>query len=343
MLTRRIRLAGLAILLGIALVLPLVMDNLYLLGIVITTFITAIAVYGLNVLLGYTGQLSLAHAGFFGIGGYTAGILMVDHGFSFWLALPVSLVFTCVVGFLVGMIALRTKASYFAIFTLAVGVIITIIIDRWEDMTGGTDGLIGVPPPDPIGPLRFDSMTGIYYLVLFFLVLTIYLVWALINSLVGRTFIAVRNSEDLARTIGIDVGRAKRLSFTITCGFAGLAGALYATYLGYIGPGMSSLVMTFNMLLFLMLGGVASLSGPLIGTVVISTLMQALQAFEEYQLAILGPILVMIMIFFPQGIAGLWAAYEERWRVRRLREASGTRGERKREEVHVSPSGEPRD
>ena len=309
----RVRGVALSLLLLAAVLFPLIVDSPYLVSVVVTAYVTAIAVYGLDVLLGYTGQLSLAHAGFFGIGGYTAGILMAEHGISFWLALPAAVALTCVLGYLIGLAALRTRGDYFAIFTLAVGVMIVIVIERWEDLTGGTDGLIGIPPPSSIGPLRFDSLTAQYYLVLFFLVLTIYVVWSLVDSLVGRTFLAVRNSEELARSVGIDAGRTHQLSFVISAALAGLGGALYAVFLGYIGPAMGNVQMTFMMLVYLMVGGVASLPGPLLGTLLVTGLMQALQAFEEYQMMVLGPILVVVIIFFPHGLAGRGRRLLQRW------------------------------
>ena len=293
-----------AALLVLAVVFPLAVDNPYLVSVVVTAYVTAIAVYGLDVLLGYTGQLSLAHAGFFGIGGYTVGVLTADHGFSFWTALPVALALTVALAHLIGLAALRTRHDYFAIFTLAVGVMIVIVIDRWAEVTGGTDGLIGIPPPPAIGPLHFDTLTGQYYLALAFLLFTIYVVWALMRSLVGRTFLAVRNSEDLARAVGIDAGRTHQLSFVISAALAGLGGSLYAVFLGYIGPAMGNVQMTFMMLVYLMIGGVASLAGPLVGTLLVMGLMQALQAFNEYQMMVLGPILVVVIIFFPHGLAG---------------------------------------
>ena len=292
------------VLLLVAIAFPLVVDNPYLVSVAVTAFVTAIAVYGLDVLLGYTGQLSLAHAGFFGIGGYTVGILTAEQGFSFWAALPLALALTSLLAHLIGLAALRTRHDYFAIFTLAVGVMIVIVIDRWEGLTGGTDGLIGIPRPSPIGPLRFESLTAQYYLVLGFLLLTIYVVWSLVHSLVGRTFLAVRNSEDLARAVGIDAGRTHQLAFVISATLAGLGGALYAVFLGYIGPAMGNVQMTFMMLVYLMIGGVASLAGPLVGTLLVMGLMQALQAFNEYQMMVLGPILVVVIIFFPHGLAG---------------------------------------
>jgi len=287
-----------------AILFPLVVDNPYLVSVAVTAYVTAIAVYGLDVMLGYTGQLSLAHAGFFGIGGYTVGILTSEHGFSFWTALPIAVALTSLLGHLIGLAALRTRHDYFAIFTLAVGVMIVIVIERWESLTGGTDGLIGIPPPTSIGPLSFTSLNAQYYLVLAFLVLTIYVVWSLMHSLVGRTFLAVRNSEDLARAVGIDAGRTHQLSFVISAALAALGGALYAPFLGSIGPDVGDVPMTFNMLVYLMIGGVASLPGPLVGTVLIMGLTQALTVVQQYEMMVLGPILIVVVIFFPQGIAG---------------------------------------
>ena len=305
---------ALSLLLLTAILFPLLVDNPYLVSVVITAYVTAIAVYGLDVMLGYTGELSLAQGGFFGIGGYSAGILMATYEVSIWIALPAAVVMTAALGYVIGLAALRTRGDYFAIFTLAVGVMIVIIIERWEGVTGGTDGLIGIPPPSSIGPLRFDSLTAQYYLVLFFLVLTIYVMWSLVNSLVGRTFVAVRNSEELARAVGIDAGKTHQLSFVISAALAGLGGALFAVFLGYIGPAMGGVQMTFMMLVYLMIGGVASLAGPLVGTLLVTGLMQFLQAFAEYQMMALGPILVVVIIFFPKGLAGLAKLLPERWR-----------------------------
>ncbi len=311
----RLQSVGLSLLLLGAVLFPLVVDNPYLVSVAVTAFVTAIAVYGLDVLLGYTGQLSLAHAGFFGIGGYTAGILMADHAVSFWLALPAAIALTSALGYLIGLAALRTREDYFAIFTLAVGVMIVIVIERWESLTGGTDGLIGIPPPSGIGPLSFDSLTAQYYLVLFFLLLTIYVVWSLVQSLVGREFLAVRNSEELARAVGIDAGRTHQISFVISAALAGLGGVLYAVFLGYIGPAMGDVQMTFMMLVYLLVGGVASLSGPLVGTLLVMGLMQFLQAFQQYQMMVLGPILVIVVIFFPDGLAGQGTRLLQRWKT----------------------------
>ena len=300
-----LRPAGAVLGLAAAIAFPLLAGDAYLTSVLATGYILAVAVYGLNVLLGYAGQLSLAHAGFFGIGAYAAGLLTTRLGLSFWLALPAAVALAAAAGFVVGMIALRTRGDYFAIFTLAVGVIITTVIDRWEGLTGGTDGLIGIPPPSPLGPVRFESVEAQYSLALCFLLLAMAAAHRIRHSLPGRVFAAIRNSEALAAAVGIDVGRGKRLAFTLSTAFAGAAGALYAPFLGYIGPSLSSFTMTFNLLLFLMLGGTASLAGPLAGTLAVLALTQWLQAFEQYQTVVLGPVLVLVVIFAPHGLAGL--------------------------------------
>ncbi|HUE97171.1 MAG TPA: branched-chain amino acid ABC transporter permease [Longimicrobiaceae bacterium] len=310
----RLRRAAWGVALAAALAFPLAAQNAYLTSVVATGFILAIAVYGLDILLGDAGQLSLAHGGFLGVGAYTAGLLMTRVDLSFWLALPAAIALTAVLGFLVGMIALRTRGDYFAIFTLAVGVIITIIIDRWESLTGGTDGLIGIPPPTALGPIDFGSVTAQYYLALVLLMIAMLATYRIRHSLLGRALRAIHTSEELAAAVGIDVGRRKRLAFAISAAYAGAAGALYAPFLGYIGPSLSSFVMTFNLLLYLLLGGVATLAGPIVGTLVVLGLTQTLQLFADYQPIILGPVLVLIVIFFPHGLVGLGQMVRRRFR-----------------------------
>ena len=304
-----------ALLLVAALLIPVLLQNPYILGIIVLAYIWAIATYGLNVLLGYTGQLSLAHAGFFGIGAYTVGIMTVNYGFPFWPSLLAAVVAASVIGFLVGIFALRTRNEYFAIFTLGVGFVIYLVIERWEGLTGGALGLIGVPYPEAIGPIEFEGLGSLYYLILAFLLLTIYISASIDRSLVGRSFRAVRNSEELAKATGINVGRTKQLAFTTSTAIAGLAGGLYATYIGFLGPAIVNVPTTFEILLYLLVGGMGSLSGPLVGALLVSTIFQFLQQFEEYRLVIFGPVLVFLVIFFPGGLAGLWSSLGDRLRA----------------------------
>jgi branched-chain amino acid transport system permease protein len=303
---------GIYIVLGLlALALPHIITSKYILHVIIMCFINAIAIYGLNLIMGYTGQLSLAHAGFYGIGAYTTGILTLKSSWSFWLAIPAACALTALVGILVGLISLRLKSHYFTIFTLCVGVIINLIIEHWESLTEGVRGLIGVPPPNPI-PLPggekiiFTDINAQYYLVLICLVFTIFVMSRIVNSLVGRTFMAIRNNEDLASTIGINVFGGKLLSFAISAFFAGLAGALFAGYIRFLGPTMSHPNITFDFLLTLLIGGQATLAGPLVGALLISTVTESLQFMQSYRMVVFGPFLILVVMFFHGGVVGAY-------------------------------------
>lgn len=298
---------GIVLILLLAIAFPLVFaDNRYVLYIMTTCFIFIIAVYGMNLLAGFTGQLSLAHAGFFAIGAYSVGILTTRYEMNFWLALFIALLITCVAGLLLGVIALRTREHFFAIYTLIVGYLIYLLIDKWDEMTGGVRGLIGIPFPDAIGPIEFTSATSMYYLVLFFLVLSVFIGVRIVHSLTGRTYIAIRNSEELAQTLGINTRTNKLVSFVVSVAYAGLAGGLYASLTRFIGPEIAGLEMVFNFLIYLIVGGLGTLTGPIIGTMIFVWLTQFLQSFQEYRMLIFGPILVMIVIFYPSGLAGAY-------------------------------------
>lgn len=288
-----------------ALVLPLLLPNEYYLQILTQAYIWAILACGLNVILGFTGQLSLAHAGFFGIGAYTVALLGADAQVSFWIGLPAAIALSAVAGFIIGSICLRSQGHYFAIFTLAVGLIIHLVIQKWESLTHGHVGVIGIPGPGPIGPLRFDSGLARNYLVLVFLALTMAAIARLRHSPVGRTLTAVRDSEALAASVGIDVMAVKRMAFTVSAALAGLAGALYAGFIGFLGPESTNVEVTFNTLLYVMVGGIGSLSGPLTGTFIVYGLSQILQVLQDYQMVIFGLALVLLIQFMPAGLAGL--------------------------------------
>jgi branched-chain amino acid transport system permease protein len=315
----------LAALLAAAILLPLATPNEYYLQVLTLGYIWAIAAYGLNIILGFAGQLSLAHAALFGIGAYTAGLLGVERGFPFWAALPAAIGASSLAGFGIGSLCLRSKGDYFAIFTLAVGIIIHLVIQKWEAVTHGHLGVIGIPGPGSIGPLSFETSVARSYLVLACLVGAIAASAAIVHSPVGRRLVAVRDSERLAASVGVDVMRTKRMAFTLSAAFAGLAGALYAGHVGYLGPEVASVEVTFNILLYLMVGGVGSIAGPLVGTLVVYVLSQMVQILQNYQMIVFGPALVLLIIFLPHGLAG---AIRKRWQraviVRDPRAAEGT-------------------
>lgn len=296
----------------LAIVFPLISQNDYFIHVMTLSFIWMIGVYGLNLLAGYTGYLSLAHAGFFAIGAYSLGLLTTKAEMNFWPALLLSLVITGVIGFFVGLISLRTKEHFFAIYTLCVGYIIYLVIDKWDSLTEGVRGLIGIPAPANIGPLSFETLQSHYYLVLFFLLLVVLIMYRIVHSLSGRTYIAIRNSEDLAQTIGISTMKNKLTVFVISTVIAGLSGALYASFVRFIGPDIGSIAIVFDFLTYLLVGGIGTLSGPIVGTILIVVLSQRLQFLQDYRMLVFGPVLTLLIIFYPRGIVGAVAIWTQK-------------------------------
>ncbi|GAC1309989.1 MAG: branched-chain amino acid ABC transporter permease [Vulcanimicrobiaceae bacterium] len=300
----------------VAVALPFAVPNPYYQQVVATAYTTAIAVYGLNVILGYTGLLNLGNAGFFGIGAYTVALLETKAGIPFWPALAAGCLASTALGVAVGSISLRTRGHYFAIFTAAIGVMIEIVLSTWQDLTNGNIGIANIAPPPPLGPLSFESSTAKYYLVLASLALAIAVCALVRRSLFGRTLRAIESNEHLARSVGVDVMRAKLLAFALSTFLAGLGGGMFAMYVGFLGPDSSGIDATFEQLLYLVVGGIGTIGGPLIGTLVLTVLGQALQSIERYRFLVFGPLLVLLVIFFPYGIAGALA---------RIRPAPGKR------------------
>lgn len=305
------------VVLVIALVLPLVITNRYYAQVITMSVLFAIAALSMNLILGYTGQLSLAHAGFFGIGAYGVAILTYTYGWNFWPALLIGALLAAFIGFLVGMPALRTRGSYFAIATLCLGEIIYLIAGNWIELTGGHNGIVGIPLPSPIpipglGQITFETQASQYYLVLFFLLLTIFVMYRLVNSLRGRTFLATAMNEDLSEAVGINIFRTKLLSFVAANFFAGLAGGLYVSLIGSISPSAAGIGMTFNFLMYVLLGGITTLAGPVIGAFIIPILLEYLQFLQDYQMILFGFLLIVVIIYFPKGFMGLYTKVSDR-------------------------------
>ena len=166
--------------------------------------------------------------------------------------------------------------------------------------------VMGIPAPTGIGPLQFGTPLSQYYLVLAFLVLGIFVMARIVRSLLGRSFMAVRNSDELAEALGIDLMRTKTLSFVLSVVYAGFAGALYAGQVRFLGPDLASEAVTFDLVMFVLVGGVGTLLGPLVGTVLVTYLTQSLQFLQDYRMVVFGPLLVALIIFLPDGIVGTW-------------------------------------
>jgi branched-chain amino acid transport system permease protein len=264
----------------------------------------------MNLILGYTGQASLAHGAFFGIGAYGVAIMMQTLGWSFWISLPLSALMTALIGFLVGFLALRTRGAYFAITTMCLGEIVGLVVNNWTELTGGANGINGIPPPDAIplpfiGQISFEGQTPKYYLILVFLLFTLFFMHRLVNSLKGLTFMACRNNELLAEAVGIDTFKTKLLSFVVSIFFVSVAGGIYAILMGSISPSAASLLKTFDFLLYVLLGGAATLVGPVLGSFVLPVLQENLAFLQEFQMIFFGIMLVVVIVYAPMGFMGV--------------------------------------
>jgi branched-chain amino acid transport system permease protein len=286
-----------------------VVTDRYWMHLLILMCIWSIAAASLNLIMGYAGQANLALGAFFGIGSYTTALLMIEGKLGFWLALLLSGLFSALVGFLIGLPTLRTKGSYFAIGTLCFNVIVFIAVERWESLTGGARGILGIPPPASLAlpglpPISFKSLPAMYYLVLTFLAATLLVVRRLVHSPIGRSFVAVRESEDLTSSLGIDPMRTKIAAFVVSTFLASVAGGLYAVYIGFLDPEVTSYHVTFEVLLFVVVGGIGTLAGPVVGAILVTLLGESLHLLDAYRLVAYGLVLVLVIIFMPQGIVG---------------------------------------
>ncbi|MBS4021688.1 MAG: branched-chain amino acid ABC transporter permease [Dethiobacter sp.] len=292
-----------------ALVFPVFSPSRYVFHIVIYCCIFSIATLSFNLILGYTGQASLAHGGFFGIGAYAVALMTLKGGLNFWLALLLASLISAFIGFLIGLPTLRTKGSYFAISTLCFGVIVYIVAGAWIGFTGGYTGLRRIPPPTPItlplvGQISFTTPTAQYYLVLAFLLFTLWAMHRIVFSLQGYSFIAIRNNENLAEAVGINTFKNKLLSFVVSNFFVGMAGGLYVGIMRTVDPTTASYTTTFNYLIFLLIGGVATLAGPVIGAFGVFALLEYLHALGHYRMVLFGALLVVVIIYLPRGVMG---------------------------------------
>jgi branched-chain amino acid transport system permease protein len=304
------------LLLIVLLIAPFVLDRFYL-GELALVFIYAIAGIGLMLLVGYTGLVSLGHAAFLAIGAYAHAYLMT-RGWPFPLALVVATGFTASIGALVALPALRMTGIYLAVATLAFAVIVEQVLIHWVSVTGGFRGML-VPRPEVFG-LGLDSPVAFYLLCLVVLLASLLLASNLLRSPSGRAMVAVRDSETSAESMGIHLARTKTIAFGLSAGFTGLAGALFAHKIGFLAPDAFTLLMSIQLLLMVVVGGLGSLHGVIFGAIFIGLLPQALALVRDtappaiaqmpgLEPGVFGLILVLFLIYEPEGIYGRWRKF----------------------------------
>ncbi len=276
-------------------VLPLALANNYTYEIAIMVGLNAIVCVGLNLLIGYAGQISLGHAGFFGLGAYGSAILAARYGFPPLLSLPLSVAAVAAIAWLVGKPVLRLKGHYLAMATLGLGIIVSVVLANEDRITGGPDGM-AVPP------LLVTGEKAWYWIVGGALIATVWLAQNLIDSPHGRAWRALHGSEVAAAAAGIDPARHKLAAFVISAALAAFAGALTAHYSGFITPSKASFLHSIELVTMVVFGGMASTFGAVVGAAVLTTLPQLLTVFKEYEMVLLGAVMMLTMIFMPRGL-----------------------------------------
>lgn len=284
----------------VVLAMPLVLPSNFYLRVAALVYINALAVLGLNLLMGFAGQVSLGHAGFFGIGAYAVALGPVYLGLPGWASLIGGVVFSALLAFLVGRPILRLSGYYLAIATLGMGVLISMVVSNEANITGGPNGMevqrLVLFGWRVTGPLTWYWVSGVTLLIGVLIFIN------LIESPTGRALRAIHDSEIATRVLGVDVARYKLLAFVISAIFASIAGSYLVLFDGFVTPTTASFLLSIEFVVMAVLGGLGSILGSIVGAAILVILPQALTVFHDYEHMVLGAIIIVLMIFLPRGI-----------------------------------------
>ena len=294
----------------------------FLLTLLTQTLIDSILAMGLDLILGYAGLSSLGHAAYLGLGAYSVGILTTRHGAGFWATLVVGIVAAVVVAAIFGLLALRATGVYFLMITLALGMVIWGLANRWVSLTGGDNGISSIPRPDLGLPWSFGQSLPYYYLVLASFAAAFAVLRMIVRSPFGHTLVGIRESESRMRTLGYNVWLHKYIAFLISGGVGGFAGVLWCYYNGYVSPSDFDLAVSIEALLMVALGGRGTLFGASIGAAVIVLLKNLVSVYTRRWLLILGLVYVGTIRYAPEGIVGALKEWVEWSRLQMQRRAT---------------------
>lgn len=285
--------------------------------------VMAIVAIGLNLLIGYGGMISFGHTAFMAFGAYATGLLTTKLGWTPMAAMTAGLIGTAGAAYVIGIPILRVRGHYLAMVTLAFGVVVYGIGTRWTEVTGGLAGVVGVPDFDFFG-IPFDSRTKMFYLIWAVVLIVFLLTSRIIHSRFGLRLRALGAHESAAEALGVPVGQLRLQIFVLSAVYAALAGSLYAHYLNYANSSFFDLLMNAQLLAILVIGGIGSMWGPIVGSVLLVTVSQSLGAnFAEYSLLIFGLLYAGALLFFPKGIVGAISALSNQFISRRQVRRSG--------------------
>ena len=293
--------------------LPMVVTNEYYLGVLVVIAIHSIIVLGLDLLLGYAGQISLGHASFYGLGAYITGVLSVHLHWPPLAGLAVALPAVALIAWIIGVPTLKLHGHYLAMATLGFGIIIFIFFNELGDITGGPSGLTGIEPMNLFG-MTFDSDREWYFLSVIFLLSVLLLSINVVRSRIGRALRAIHGSEAASGVLGVNISRYKVGIFVLSAIYAALAGWLYAHYITFISPSSFTFMFSVKLVTMVVVGSLGSLWGAIFGAALLTSMPEFLYVFHSYETLVFGTILIIVMIFMPMGllrgiedlIIGLW-------------------------------------
>ena len=299
-----LRTLGLVALLVALIALPAFVTVKYYVQLCILALIWVIVAHGQNIIQGFTGYVSITQAGFMGIGAYCSTLLSVNLGWPVWLTMLTAPLVTSVFALIVGYPSLRVIGHYFAIVTLAYNMVIFTVLINFSALTKGEAGISNIPRPGALfgGLVNFEDRVAYYYLVLLAAVLMSIVTVLILHSRVGRILLAIRQNEALATATGITVWKYKLFAFVASGFYAGIAGALYAHYQGFINPDSFGVAQSLDAILAVILGGSGTIAGPIIGAVAVVFLPEYLRFADSFRLVVYGFLLVIATIFMPRGI-----------------------------------------
>jgi branched-chain amino acid transport system permease protein len=278
-------------------------DNAYVMLILSLSGMFVIAATGLDLLFGYSGQISIGQAAFYAVGAYTSAILTTKLGISVWLGMLAGGVLATVFAALVALPICKLVHMFLALVTIGIGELTHQAIINLPDLTGSFTGVRAIPMPR-IGDYVFN-VSSYYYIVLAFVVLSLFVKQRIVDSRIGRAFIAIRENADAANAMGINVTYYKVVAFACSAAFTGIAGALYAHYIGFISPESFTLDQSVVFLTAVLCGGMGTFMGPIIGAVVITVINEAIQVLGAYQMLVYGIFIVVAVIYVPEGLVGV--------------------------------------
>ncbi len=296
--------------LGIALVLPLVARDEYLMHLGVLILFSALLATSFNLIVGYVGEFPLGHTAFLGIGAYTAALLAATVPLA--LAVAAAAAVAGVLGVGIGAVTLRLRGPFFVIVTLAFAEVLRIVANNWIAVTNGPMGIAGIPKPAWIGAAgMLQQKIYFYYLGLALTVLAVYLAYRFVYSNIGRAAVAVKENRFVAQSVGISPYGLGLLTFVIAAAMCGLAGALYAYYVSFVGPDVFGFSFMISMIIMVLLGGKGTLVGPLLGAVIVVLMEEYLRDLKELRFSIFGLVVIAVVLFLPRGLMGFVARRRE--------------------------------